>query len=139
MNNKYPEMFFKIGTRPIINSKRTKNIGFLEVAIAAIIWGSNGVIVNLLPLSSYTIAYFRVFLTTIGISFGILITKRTDLFRLDYPLKKTIILGALLCFSWSLLFEAFKLLPIAEVVLLNYMAPVFITILASLFLKERVK
>jgi len=117
---------------------KIRTIGCLEVAIAACIWGSNGVIVNLIPLSSYVIAFFRVFFGTIGVSIGILIYKRMELIKVEYSLKKLISLGILLCLGWGLLFEAMKHLPIAEAVLLNYMAPIFVTILALIFFKEKI-
>jgi len=118
--------------------QRLRMIGCLEVAVAASIWGANGVIVNLIPLSSYVIAFFRVFFATIAISIVILVSGRLDLFKANYPLRKLFILGALLCLGWGLLFEAMKLLPIAEAVLLNYMAPIFVAILATVFLKEKI-
>lgn len=113
-------------------------IGCLEVAIAACIWGSNGVIVNLIHLSSYAIAFFRVFFATVGVFSGILIYNRMELLKVKYSLKKLIILGILLCLGWGLLFEAMKLLPIAEAVLLNYTAPIFVAILALIFFKEKI-
>jgi drug/metabolite transporter (DMT)-like permease len=92
-------------------------------------WGSNGVLVNLIPLPFYIIAFFRVALGTIVISVGILLSRRTRLFKADYPIRKLFVLGVLLCLGWVLLFEAMKLLPIAEAVLLNYTA-ILVAILA---------
>jgi drug/metabolite transporter (DMT)-like permease len=118
--------------------EKSRMVGCLEVAIAAIIWGSNGVIVNLIPLSSYVITFFRVSLATLTVSIGILISRRLDLLRPSYPLNRLVMLGVLLCLGWGFLFEAMKLLPIAEAVLLNYMAPIYVAILAIVFLKEQI-
>ena len=120
-----------------MNLKNPRTVGILEIVIASIIWGSNGVIINLVPLSSYVIAFFRVFIATITISLGILVTKKRYLFRAYYPYSRFFILGMLLCLGWGLLFEAMKRLPIAEAVLLNYTAPLFIAVLAITFLKEK--
>ena len=118
--------------------ERSRMTGCLQVLAAAIMWGSNGVLVNLIPLPSYIIAFFRVALGTIVISVGILLSRRTRLFKADYPIRKLFVLGVLLCLGWVLLFEAMKLLPIAEAVLLNYTAPIFVAILAVKFLKEKI-
>ncbi len=121
-----------------MNLAKMRTTGYLEVIIAACIWGSNGVIVNVIPMSSYVIAFFRVFFATLGVLFGILLYRRTELLKVTYSLKKLISLGILLCLGWGFLFEAMKLLPIAEAVLLNYMAPIFVTILALIFFKEKI-
>ena len=120
-----------------MNLENPRVVGILKIAVASIIWGSNGVIINLVPLSSYVIAFFRVFVATITISVGILVTRKKNLFRVHYPLSRLFILGLLLCLGWGLLFEAMKRLPIAEAVLLNYTAPLFIAVLAVTFLKEK--
>jgi drug/metabolite transporter (DMT)-like permease len=122
----------------LMSIERSRMIGCLQVLAAATIWGSNGVIVNLIPLPSYVIAFFRVALGTVAISVGILFSKRTSLFKPSYSIKKLFVLGVMLSLGWVLLFEAMKLLPIAEAVLLNYTAPIFVAILAVKFLKEKI-
>jgi len=112
--------------------------GCLEVAVAAVIWGSNGVYVNLIPLSSYALAFFRVLFAAVALSVGIVLFGRRELFKSEYPLRGLFFLGVLLCLGWGLLFEAMKLLPIAEAVLLNYTAPIFVALLAAVFLRESV-
>ncbi|HID17697.1 TPA: DMT family transporter [Candidatus Bathyarchaeota archaeon] len=116
---------------------KVRLVGCLEVAAAAVVWGSNGVIVNLVPLPSYAITFFRVLFATIAISIWILASGKLTLFRPCYPVWRLFVLGGLLCLGWVLLFEAMKLLPIAEAVLLNYTAPIFVAVLAAAFLNER--
>ncbi|MBO3755157.1 MAG: EamA family transporter, partial [Candidatus Brockarchaeota archaeon] len=115
---------------------KTRSIGFLEIAGASMIWGSNGVIVNFVPLPSYIIAFFRVFIATIAITLGIVIAGKRSFLKTSYPLKKLLTLGLILCLGWGLLFEAMKRLPIAEAVLLNYTAPIFVALLSPGLLKE---
>jgi len=117
---------------------RLRITGCLEVAVAAVIWGSNGVYVNLIPLSSYALAFFRVLFAAVALSVGIVLFGRRELFKSEYPLRGLFFLGVLLCLGWGLLFEAMKLLPIAEAVLLNYTAPIFVALLAAVFLRESV-
>ncbi|MEM4246264.1 MAG: DMT family transporter [Candidatus Bathyarchaeia archaeon] len=115
----------------------SRTLGFVEIAAASLIWGSNGVIITVLPLSSYVIAFFRVTIASFTIALGILASGRWGLFKPSYPKVNLIILGILLCLGWGLLFEAMKRLPVAEAVLLNYTAPVFVALLATRFLGER--
>ena len=53
--------------------------------------------------------------------------------------RSTLALGVLLSLGWTLLFQSMKLIAIANAVLLNYMAPVFVALLAPAFLKERIE
>jgi drug/metabolite transporter (DMT)-like permease len=48
-------------------------------------------------------------------------------------------LGLLLALGWALLFYSMKLIAIANAVLLNYTAPIFVALLAPLFLKEKLE
>ena len=61
--------------------------GCLEVAVAAVIWGSNGVYVNLIPLSSYALAFFRVLFAAVALSVGIVLFGRREVFKSEYPLE----------------------------------------------------
>ncbi|MEM2964391.1 MAG: DMT family transporter [Candidatus Bathyarchaeia archaeon] len=117
--------------------KNTRLIGFFAIVGAALIWGSNGVIINVVPFPSYVIAFFRVFIAALAIALGILIAGKWRLLRPSYPLKGLFILGLILCLGWGLLFEAMKRLPIAEAVLLNYTAPIFVALLSPGLLKEK--
>jgi len=48
------------------------------------------------------------------------------------------VLGLLLALGWVFLFEAMKLIPIGNAVLLNYTAPVFVALLSPVILKEKI-
>jgi drug/metabolite transporter (DMT)-like permease len=120
-----------------VSLKNTRLIGFFEIVGASLIWGSNGVIINIVPFPSYVIAFFRVLIAAIAIAIGILIAGKWSFLRASYPLKKLFIIGLILCLGWGLLFEAMKRLPIAEAVLLNYTAPIFVALLSPGLLKEK--
>lgn len=113
-------------------------IGYLEIAVAAVLWGSNGVIVNLLPLTSYEIAFLRLMVGCSALLVGLVASRRLNLLR-AYSLRKLPILGLLLALGWVLLFESMKRLPISEAVLLDYNAPIFVAMLSPIFLKERLE
>ena len=119
--------------------KNSRSLGVLAISSAAIIWGSNGVIVNSLPLDAFTIAFFRVLLASIILLPFMLLFRRVDLLRIAESWKLMILNGFLLCLGWAFLFASMKLISIANAVLLNYLAPIFTAILSPIILKERLE
>lgn len=116
---------------------RRRLLGVLSISSAAIIWGSNGVIVNVIPLDAFTIAFFRVFLASLILLPFMALFRRRDLAQLKSCWKLLLLNGFLLCLGWAFLFASMKLIPIAEAVLLNYLAPIFTAILSPIILRER--
>ena len=113
-------------------------IGYAEIAVAAILWGSNGVIVNVVPLTSYGVAFLRLTIGCFALLIGLMASRRLGLLRMR-SFRRLSILGLLLALGWVLLFESMKRLPISEAVLLNYNAPIFVAMLSPIFLKERLE
>jgi len=109
------------------------------VAAAAIIWGSNGVIVNWVPYNAYAIAFFRVLFASLTLLPVVLLTRKSETMRAARSWRVMLSLGLLLALGWTLLFHSMKLIAIANAVLLNYMAPIFVALLAPLFLKEKLE
>jgi drug/metabolite transporter (DMT)-like permease len=112
-------------------------LGFLGIALASVIWGSNGVIVNWINLPPATIAFFRVLLASIFLFFVAILTGRRNILKIQKVWPSLIFLGVLLGFGWLLLFQSMRLIPIAETVLLNYTGPVFVALLAPSLLREK--
>ena len=113
-------------------------LGILSISSAAVIWGLNGVIVNMISLDAFTIAFFRVFLASLILLPFMVIFRMHDLARIGSCWKLLILNGLLLSLGWAFLFASMKLIPIAEAVLLNYLGPVFTAILSPMILKERI-
>ncbi|HDD40649.1 MAG TPA: hypothetical protein ENG21_05330 [Nitrososphaeria archaeon] len=113
--------------------------GYLATAAAATIWGSNGVIVNFVALDPYQIAFFRVFFASLVLAPFILLFKRREFADARRFLSLLLFNGMLLCLGWGFLFASMKLIPIADAVLLNYLAPIFTAALAPIILKERLE
>ena len=111
--------------------------GYIYLAVAAIIWGSNGVIVNRIPYDAYTITFFRVLFGSITLLPLVLITRRTELISAARSWKTMLGLGFLLALGWVLLVHSMKLIAISNAVMLNYTAPIFVALLAPLLLKEK--
>jgi drug/metabolite transporter (DMT)-like permease len=115
-----------------------RSFGCLIIAIASVIWGSNGVIVNHVSLPSYTIAFFRVLFATLSLWMGILFSRKWRTIQVRGAWRSLVVLGLLLALGWVFLFEAMKLIPIGNAVLLNYTAPVFVALLSPIILKEKI-
>jgi drug/metabolite transporter (DMT)-like permease len=122
-----------------LTASNSKALGFLYVAVAATIWGSNGVIVNWVPFNAYVIAFFRVVFASLTLLPIVLLTQRHEMVRVARAWRSMLALGLLLSLGWGFLFHSMKLIAIANAVLLNYMAPIFVALLAPVFLKEKIE
>ncbi|RLE51248.1 MAG: hypothetical protein DRJ33_06280 [Candidatus Methanomethylicota archaeon] len=118
---------------------RSEMLGYFYVAVAAVIWGSNGVIVNFVPLNAYAIAFFRVLFASITLLPLLLLTQRLEMREAAKAWRSMLALGGSLSLGWASLFQSMKLIAIANAVLLNYMAPVFVALLAPVFLNEKIE
>ncbi|MEM3506775.1 MAG: DMT family transporter [Candidatus Bathyarchaeia archaeon] len=114
-----------------------KFIGFALISIAAIIWGLNGVIVSIVPVDAIIIAFYRTFFATLILLPVILFFKRNELIKATKEWKMLLSNGIVNSLGWAFLFSSMKLIPIAISVLLNYLAPIFVAILASIILKKK--
>jgi len=117
----------------------SKFLGYCYVAAAAIVWGSNGVIVNSVPCEAHAIVFFRVLFASLTLLPVVLLTRKPETMSAARSWRLMLSLGLLLALGWALLFHSMKLIAIANAVLLNYTAPVFVPLLAPLFLKEKLE
>ena len=118
---------------------RSKVFGCLYVALAAVIWGSNGVIVNMVPLNAYAIAFFRVLFASLTLAPVTFLTRKKESVEALGSWGSLAVIGALLGGGWALAFQSMKLIPIANAVFLFYTGPVFATLFAPMFLKEKIE
>lgn len=110
----------------------------LKIIIAMLTWGSLGMFVRHIHLSAGEIALFRGiigFLFLIGISF----LMKTPFSKRDFNKNRWILLasGIVLGTNWIFLFEAYKHTTIAIATLSYYLAPIIISIISPLLLKEK--
>ncbi len=115
---------------------KTELAGCLYVSAAAVIWGSNGAIVNQVSLNAYAIAFFRVLFASMVLTPLLTLVRRKEASEAAKAWRSMLMLGAFLSMGWAFLFQSMKLIAIADAVLLNYMAPVFVALLAPLLLGE---
>jgi len=123
----------------VLKQFNSKFLGYAYVVAAAIIWGSNGVIVNWVPYNAYAIAFFRVLFASLTLLPIVFLTRKHEVLSAARSWKVMLSLGFLLALGWTLLFHSMKLIAIANAVLLNYTAPIFVALLAPLFLKEKLE
>lgn len=109
-----------------------------KIIISMVIWGTIGIFVREIKLSSIEIAFFRAFL---GSGFLILISlMKKDKINKEILKINLLVLslsGIALGINWIALFQAMKYTTISNAILSYYFAPVFIAIFSSVLLKEK--
>ena len=109
----------------------------LAVAALAASWGFVSVIVSHVELSAVTLVFWRVALSELALGLGVVVAGRVDVLKPGRHRWLTLALGAGLALHWSLYFEAIKLSSVAVAVIAVYTSPIFLALLAPLFLPER--
>lgn len=102
-----------------------------------LIFGTVGIFVRLIPLSSAAVAFFR---GVMGVVFLLLVMtlakKRPQMQSIRENLWVLLLSGAAIGGNWVLLFESYRHTTIATATICYYLAPVFV-VLASPLLGER--
>jgi drug/metabolite transporter (DMT)-like permease len=109
----------------------------LSVAALAASWGLIAVVVAEIDLDAVVLVFWRLALAGLTLAGALAVLGRLGLLRLprDARLGMTAV-GAALASHWSLFFLTIKLSSVAVAVLTVYTAPVFLALLAPLFLPE---
>ena len=110
----------------------------LKMIASMLIFGTIGIFVQYVPLSSALIACVRAAIGTIFLAAVMLIgRKRPDMAAIRKNLRYLLPAGVALGFNWIMLFEAYRYTTVAVATLCYYMAPVFVIVLSPLVLKEK--
>lgn len=114
-----------------------KNIksGYIEIIIAATLWGSSGILVKILALPATTISFFRLLFPTIILG-GYLLYKKTKLFRGNN--KVVLVSSALTALRIYLYTIAFLFTSVGNAVIIHYTWPIFAVLFSIIILKEKV-
>lgn len=116
-----------------------KSLPTLNLVISMAIFGTVGIFVRYVGMPSGFVAMIRGF---VGVGFILLwmlaTKKRIDLAAIRANLLVLILSGIFIGINWMFLFEAYRFTTVATATLCYYMAPVFLIILAPIFLKERI-
>lgn len=112
--------------------------GKIKMIVTMLIFGSVGLFVKNINLSSSEIALLRGVIGCITLIAAGLLINQTIRFRTT---KKNIVLlclsGGALGFNWMFLFEAYRYTTISNATISYYFAPIFVMILAPFILKEK--
>ncbi|MGI6684956.1 MAG: DMT family transporter [Bacillota bacterium] len=113
--------------------------GRLKIITAMMVFGSVGIFVKYIDLSSSQIAFLRgligsVFLILASISIRQKLSNKATLKR---NMKLLILSGAAIGVNWIFLFQAYKYTTVSNATLSYYFAPIFVIILAPFVLKEK--
>lgn len=113
--------------------------GYLEIVIAATIWGTLGLVVRALPLTAELIVFYRVFFNLFAVLLVLFATRRIGELKVKKHRLLLLFSGIMLALNWISLFYAFKLTTIANAVLVTYTYPIMVALLAPIFLGEKLE
>ena len=108
--------------------------------VSMTVFGTLGLFVRNIPLSSVELALYRAVLALILIGFYLLVTKQKiplAAIRKDLPLL--LLSGAAMGINWILLFQAYRYTTVSAATLSYYFAPVIVTVLCPILFKEKMR
>ncbi len=108
---------------------------YLEVILAALIWGSTGIFVKYLDLPPTTMSFFRLAIPSI-ILFSFFSIKKKHLFRGNN--KLILVASSLNVLRMFLYFTGFSLASIANAVIIWFTWPIFVVMIEIFILKEKI-
>ncbi len=117
-----------------LSGGRSWNLGLAGLAIS---WGLIAVLAGAVAVGAAPLAFLRLALAAITLAVVALASGRLSLLRPGPHLPVLIALGVVQAAHWWLFFEAVKRGSVALAVLTFFTAPLFLAVLAPLFLPER--
>lgn len=117
---------------------KTQNRARLMLVTSMAVFGTLGLFVRNIPVSSGELALYRAVLAAALIGIFLLITGQKIPFRaIGKQLPLLLLSGFALGFNWILLFEAYKYTTVSVATLSYYFAPVIVTLACPLLFKEK--
>lgn len=123
--------------KSISNLFSLKTKGAFLIIVAMAIFGFYGIFVRFLNLSSQLILFFNALFVTF-IFFGLFLKKKEN-FKIKKHKLSLFLLGFAFVGNNLSYFKAFQLTTISNAILTHYTAPLFVAILAPVFLKEKLE
>lgn len=109
-----------------------------KIMTSMIVWGSLGLFVRNINLTSIEISFFRAFLGSIFlIVFALISRERLDRKSLKRNILYLLLSGIALGINWAALFQAMKYTTVSIATLSYYFAPIFIVLFSAIILKEK--
>ena len=107
--------------------------------ISMAIFGTLGLFVKNIAVSSGELALYRAIMATLMIGAYILITKqRLPIKEIKKALPLLLLSGGAMGMNWILLFEAYKYTTVSSATLSYYFAPVIVTVACPILFKEKI-
>ena len=102
------------------------------------IFGTIGIFVRNIPISSGELALYRAILAVILVAVFLLVTKqKIDFEGIKKEIPLLIVSGVAIGINWILLFEAYRYTTVSVATLSYYFAPVIVTVVCPILFKER--
>ena len=106
----------------------------LQMISAMAIFGTLGIFVARIPMSSPAIAFCRGLVGCVCLGLFLLLTgKKLSLLDIKKNLLLLVLSGIALGFNWILLFEAYRYTTVATATMCYYLAPMFLLLVSPLF------
>jgi drug/metabolite transporter (DMT)-like permease len=112
--------------------------GNMKIIISMLIFGSIGIFVRGIELSSIEIAFLRAIIGSfLLIGASCFVRQKISIKGLRENMLLLILSGGAIGFNWILLFQGYRYTTISNATLSYYFAPIIVILLAPFILKER--
>lgn len=119
------------------NFRSSTIYGYAFVALAAVIWGSIGIIVRLIDLPVTTMVFLRVVFAASAVAIALAAGGRLSDLKVGREGWPLILFGLTLAVNWLAFFLSVRMTRVASAVLITYLSPVIVASFAPFILKER--
>lgn len=111
----------------------------IKIIFSMVVFGTMGILVKNIKLSSGEIALFRAIIATVAIIIYKLISGNKIVFKkLKKDLPILFLSGAAMGFNWIFLFEAYNYTTVSIATLSYYFAPVIVMIVCPILFREKI-
>lgn len=126
-------------TSPIDMELKNGRHSYIELIIACTIFGSSGVFLkHIQGMEVSSIIFYRLLFGFSLLLVYLLVTKRYDVFRLDKKKRYMFLIGVFNVITAYSYFRSIGYVGLSTAVLLLYTAPVYVTLLSPVFLREKI-
>lgn len=110
----------------------------LKIIFSMMVFGTIGVFIKNIPLSTGEIALFRAVIASIAIiSYKIILGDKITFADIKKDIPVLFLSGVAMGFNWILLFQAYKYTTVAIATLSYYFAPVIVMLVCPILFKEK--
>lgn len=110
----------------------------LKLGLSMAIFGTLGLFVRNISISSAELALYRAILAAVLIGVYLMVTRQKILFsKIKREVPLLLLSGGAMGINWILLFEAYKYTTVSIAILSYYFAPVLVTVVCPIFFREK--